>query len=69
MLRLILAVFGVAGVSLAANLFGYDPALTLGIFIFTLTFVFAAVLVPLVTLLKRTSVSMQSQSSKSPGSC
>ena len=51
-LRLILAVFGVAGVSLAANLFGYDPALTLGIFIFTLTFVFAAVLVPLVTLLK-----------------
>lgn len=52
LLRLGLAMLGIVVVTSLALLFDYDRSLTFGIFLFTLTFLFAAVLVPLTTILK-----------------
>ena len=49
--RLILAGFGVVGITLAAVGFGYEPRLILGVFIFTTTFLLMAVQAPLQTVL------------------
>lgn len=51
LLRLGLAVVGIFGITGLAIVFGFDRGLVFGVFLFTLTFLFAAVLVPLTTLL------------------
>jgi len=50
-LRLILAVVGVVAITTLAWIVGYDRQLVVGIFLFTLTFVFAAFATPLTTLM------------------
>lgn len=50
-LRAILAVAGVVGITATAFALGYEPEIVFGIFIYTLTFLLAAILVPLTTLL------------------
>lgn len=50
-LRLLLAMVGVGGITLGAVAYGYSSELVLGVFSFTCTFVLAAVLAPLEVLL------------------
>jgi len=50
-LRLILAFLGIFAITAAGRGFGYSKEIVLGIFIYTATFLFAAVLQPLVSLL------------------
>lgn len=50
-LRAILAVAGVVGVTAIGFALGYEPEILFGIFVYTLTFLLAAFLVPLTTLL------------------
>lgn len=51
MLRLILAVLGTAVIVTLASALHYDPAIVWGVLFFTSTFAFAALLMPLVTVL------------------
>lgn len=50
-LRLVLAVIGVISITIGAALYGFSPELVLGIFLYTLTFIYSAILAPLDVLL------------------
>ena len=50
-LRLLLAFLGIFLITAAGKIFGYSDEIVLGIFIYTITFLFAAVLQPLLSLL------------------
>ncbi len=46
-LRLTLAVIGVVGITFGAVLYGFKPELVLGVFLYTLTFIYSAFLAPM----------------------
>lgn len=46
-LRLTLALIGVVGITVGAALYGFTPELVLGVFLYTLTFVYSAFLAPM----------------------
>jgi O-antigen/teichoic acid export membrane protein len=50
-LRLLLAFLGIFLITAAGKLFGYSDTIVLGIFIYTITFLFSAVLQPIISLL------------------
>jgi O-antigen/teichoic acid export membrane protein len=50
-LRVVLALLSVGGITIAATLYGFTPELVFGVFLYTLTFVYSAFLAPLETVL------------------